>query len=172
MMKSKDDFESYIDRTNVIKNTTKTPAKTNSQTIKKQTFEEVIGIPKNLDKPKEIITENVKKKIDTSKQQEEIVNSIIKSNKEKKIIKPFIENKNPKEDLILSKLIYLENILNGILELLPKIVNESTQFENINNKLIMIEESINNINTKKKPVEIAVNRDNTGKIVSATAILE
>lgn len=77
-----------------------------------------------------------------------------------------------KEDIIIQKLNYLEESINNIIEVLPEIINKSTtDFNEIQEKMSLLESHVQNIDLSnvsvKKAKIIHFNRDEKGDITTA-----
>ena len=172
--KTQDDFEMYVNKSSESRSKQRPPINEiakDEKSSKKPIVEE--------EKPKkskkfsiEDIEKEFEKKKQTSKKTEEPILEESKVIEKSKSIGELNHLSTPSskvsnEILILEKLNYLEEAISSLVEVLPEIINKSSQdFETIQEKMLVLEEVLQRRSEGKKSKLFHINRDENGKLTS------
>ncbi len=179
--KTQDDFEMYVNKSSESRSKQRPPINEiakDEKSSKKLIVEEEKPIVEE-EKPKkskkfsiEDIEKEFEKKKQTSKKTEEPILEESKVIEKSKSIGELNHLSTPSskvsnEILILEKLNYLEEAISSLVEVLPEIINKSSQdFETIQEKMLVLEEVLQRRSEGKKSKLFHINRDENGKLTS------
>ena len=175
--KTQDDFEMYVNKSSESRSKQRPPINEitkDEKSSKKPIVEE--EKPKKPKKSKKFSIEDIEKEFEkkkqTPKKTEEPILEESKVIEKSKSIGELNHLSTPSskvsnEILILEKLNYLEEAISSLVEVLPEIINKSSQdFETIQEKMLVLEEVLQRRSEGKKSKLFHINRDENGKLTS------